>query len=482
MSDELALLDATAQAELVRRREATPLDLVDAAIARCQRLNPELNAVTLPALEQARARAAAADLPRGPFHGVPFLMKDLGGIEGGRPYTAGMRCLKDANWTETTNAYLTDKLLAAGLVILGRTNTPELGLLPTTEPAAFGATRNPWQPSHSPGGSSGGSAAAVAAGIVPAAHASDGGGSIRIPAAHCGLVGLKPTRGRNSFGPGAGERWNGFSSEFVVTRSVRDAAALLDVTNGAMPGDPYAAAPPSRPYTAALQTPPRRLRVGLMRSAPPDRGFALHPECRATAERAAQLLESLGHVVEVAHPPALDDVGPLQQFVTVVAANIARLLDATGDKLGRALTPDDVEPLTWAIGERGRQLSAAQLLAALEAVHGFGRALAAWWRDGFDLLLTPTTAQPPPPLGHLCSPPDQPFLGFMRSAPYGAYTSAFNLSGQPAISLPLGWTADGLPLGAQLVAATGGEDLLLQVAAQLEEAAPWAGRRPPVHA
>ncbi|MGH7789944.1 MAG: amidase, partial [Candidatus Binatia bacterium] len=275
MSDHFAALDATAQADLVRRREVTPRELVDAAIARIERLDPQLNAVILPALEQGRARAAAPDLPRGPFHGVPFLMKDLGGVEAGRRYCSGMRCLKDAGWTERTNAYLVDKLLAAGLVILGRTNTPELGLLPTTEPAAFGATHNPWKHGCSPGGSSGGSAAAVAAGLVPAAHASDGGGSIRIPASMCGLVGLKPTRGRNSFGPLTGERWGGLSAEFVVTRSVRDAAALLDVTNGPMAGDPYAAAPPTRPYAEAIGAPPPRLRIGLLRRAPRDRGIEL---------------------------------------------------------------------------------------------------------------------------------------------------------------------------------------------------------------
>ncbi len=482
MADDLATLDATAQADLVRSRQLSPRELVDAAIARLERLNPQLNAVTLPALEQARARAAAADLPRGPFHGVPFLMKDLGGPEAGRRCTAGMRCLKDSGWTETTNGYLTEKFLAAGLVILGRTNTPELGLLPTTEPQAFGATHNPWNPAHSPGGSSGGSAAAVAAGLVPAAHASDGGGSIRIPASMCGLVGLKPTRGRNSFGPGTGERWGGFSAEFVVTRSVRDAAALLDVTNGPMPGDPYAAAPPARPYVAAIATAPAPLRIGVMRRAPRERGIELHQDCLAGADRAAALLADCGHHVEEAHPEALDDPAAILQFVGIIATNIARVLDVTATKIGRALVPGDVEPLTWAVAERGRAMSVTDYIACVEYAHAYGRRLAAWWSGGFDLLLTPTSAAPPPPLGHLSSTADEPLRAFMRAAPYGVYTSAFNMSGQPGISLPLHQGADHLPIGVQLVAASGREDLLLQVAAQLEAAAPWAGRRPALHA
>src|SRR5262250_2728077 len=297
MPDELATLDAAAQAELVRRREVTPHELVDAAIERLERINPQINAVILPALEEARARAALADLPRGPFHGVPFLMKDLGGPEAGRPYCGGMRFLKRAGWRERVNGYITDKLLGAGLVILGRTNTPELGLLPTSEPDAFGPTRNPWNTDHSAGGSSGGSAAAVAAGIVPAAHATDGGGSIRIPAGMCGVVGLKPTRGRNSFGPGLGERWNGFSSEFAISRSVRDSAALLDVTAGPMPGDPYFAAPPAKPFATAITQRPPRLRVGVLRGAP--RSVETHLECLATVDHAATLLADLGHHVEV---------------------------------------------------------------------------------------------------------------------------------------------------------------------------------------
>lgn len=480
MSGDLGALDATAQADLVRRGEATPRELVDAAIARIEKLNPRLNAVIHARFEAARAEAASRELPDGPFRGVPFLMKDLGGPSAGDPFHSGMAFLKRAGWRADHDAHVTAKLRRAGLVILGRTNTPELGLLPTTEPAAYGATRNPWDPTRSSGGSSGGSAAAVASGMVPAAHASDGGGSIRIPAAHCGLVGLKPTRGRLSFGPDLGERWNGFSAEGVVTRSVRDTAALLDVMAGAMPGDPYTAPPPAEPFGDAARRAPGRLRIGLFARGPRD--MALHPDCAAAVRDAAALLASLGHAVEESHPEALDDPAFPGMFVTVVSCNTARALDAQAEATGRPLGQADVEPLTWALAEAGRRTAAPQLLATLQRVHAFGRRLAAWWASGFDLLLTPTCAEPPPPLGHFAGPPENQVAGLLRAAPFGAYTSAFNASGQPAISLPLAWSADGLPIGVQLVAATGGEALLLQVAAQLEAARPWAGRRPEVHA
>jgi amidase len=482
MPDELAALDATAQAELVRRRAVTPRELVELAIRRIERLDPQLNAVIHPALEEARAEAVSPDLPDGPFRGVPFLMKDLGGPEAGRRYCGGMRALKDAAWVEPENAYITERFRAAGLLSVGRTNTPELGLMTTTEPEAFGPTRNPWNVGHSAGGSSGGSAAAVAAGIVPVAHASDGGGSIRIPASMCGLVGLKPTRGRNSFGPALGERWNGFSVEFTLTRSVRDAAALLDVTAGPMPGDPYYTPPPPLGFADALAAPPPHLRIGIMRRAPLDRGVDIDPVCVEAVDRTARLLVDMGHVVEESHPDALDDVGSMAHFVVVIAANTARALETCGEKIGRALAPADVEPLTWAIAERGRALSAAELLASLESIHRFGRRLAAWWHDGFDLLLTPTCAAPPPPIGFVTSTLEEPFRAFFRAAAYGVFTSAFNLSGQPAVSLPMHWSRDDLPIGVQLAAAFGREDLLLQVAAQLEHAAPWKDRRPAVHA
>ena len=480
MVDDLSSLDATEQAALVRRDAVSPRELVEAALARMERVNPQLNAVIHAAPERAIAAANSPQLPDGPFRGVPFLMKDLGGAEAGAPNHCGMRFLRDAGWREREDAYLTRRFRGAGLISLGRTNTPELALLPTTEPEAYGPTRNPWSLAHSAGGSSGGAAAAVAAGIVPVAHASDGGGSIRGPASMCGLVGLKPTRGRNSFGPALGERWNGFSAEFVVSRSVRDSAALLDVTAGPMPGDPYFAPPPAKPFATAITQRPPRLRVGVLRGAP--RSVETHLECLTTVDRAATLLADLGHHVEVSHPAALDEPESVLSFVTIVACNIARAVDAWGQKVGRPAGQADLEPLTWALVERGRATSASDLLAAIEYVHAYGRRLAAWWAEGFDLLVTPTQAAPPPEIGFISSTPEEPFRSFVRSAPYGVCTLPFNMSGQPAISLPLHWTHDGLPVGAQLVAAYGRDELLLAVAAQLEEAAQWSKRRAPLHA
>jgi amidase len=489
MSDELANLDATEQAEWVRRGTISPRELVEAAIARIEKLDPQLGAVILPAFERAQDRAAEQSAARPdrnklserPFYGVPFLMKDLGGAEAGAPCHAGMRVLKEAGWTEREDSHLATRLGRAGFVSLGRTNTPELGLLPTTEPAAYGPTRNPWSLDHSPGGSSGGAAAAVASGMVAAAHASDGGGSIRIPASHSGLVGLKPTRGRCSFGPGLGERWAGFSCELVVTRTVRDTAAILDVLAGPMPGDPYFAPPPRRPFAAEVGADPGRLRIGLLAGSPRD-GLEVHPDCVAAARGTGLALAELGHAVEESHPDCFGDLGAVRAYVTVVACNVARVLDATGEKIGRTLVQDDVEPLTWALAESARGMTPVQYLAALEFVHRLGRRFAAWWEQGFDLLLTPTAAQPPPRVGEITAMGEEPLKGFMRAAPYGAFTSCFNETGQPAISLPLHWTEAGLPVGAQLVARYGREDLLLRVAAQLEQARPWRERRPPVHA
>ncbi len=470
-------MDATAQADLVRRGEVSPTELVDAAIAQVEALDPKLNAVVIPTLEKARRQAEDPALPYGPFRGVPFLLKDLGGQSEGDPFYAGLKFLKDAGWTEKADSYFTAKLRAAGFCFLGRTNTPELGLMPTTEPAIFGPSHNPWNLDHSPGGSSGGSAAAVAAGMVSVAHASDGGGSIRIPAANCGLVGLKPTRGRNSFGPGAGERWAGFSAEHIVSRSVRDTAAVLDVVSGRMPGDPYAAPPPAAKF-ATFARPGERRRIGLMIEGP--RGIEVDPECAQAAEKAARALEAEGHTVEIAHPEALHDPTGVSAYVTIVASSVAFMLDVFGQKVGRSVTEDDVEPLTWAMAHVAREYSAAKYIEAVDTVYAFSRRVASWWEQGFDLLLTPTTAAPPPRLGQLAQSKEEPFAPFAQAAPFGVWTLNFNLTGQPGISVPVHWTADGLPVGAHVVAPYGREDMLIEIAAELEGLIPWADRRPPL--
>ena len=481
MSDDLAWLDATAQADLVRRRQASPVELVEAAIARIEQTNPELNAVIIPRFEKARAEAASPALPEGPFRGVPFLLKDLICCSAGDPHHMGTRFLRDLGFIAPLDTYLAEKFRAAGFVFLGKTNTPELGTLPTTEPEAYGPSRNPWDTSRSTGGSSGGSAAAVAAGMVAAAHANDGGGSIRIPASACALVGLKPSRGRISCGPGLGEMLGGLATEGVLTRSVRDTAAILDAVAGPMPGDPYVAPPPARPFAAEVGASVGRLRTGLL-TRPPGGQFAAHPDTVAAAEGTARLLASLGHSVEVSHPETLDDPESAPHFTTMYATGMAHLLDVLGHVVGRALGPADVDALNWGLAEMGRGCSAAQYLATREWIARYTRRVASWWAGGFDLLLTPTLTAPPLPLGHFVPDPGDPITVGIRAAQLAAFTSPFNLTGQPAISLPLHWGTGELPSGVQLVAAYGREDLLIRVAAQLEAARPWAGRRPPVHA
>jgi amidase len=477
---DLSVLDATAQAELVRHKDVSPAELVDAAIARTESVNPQLNAVITPLFDKARAQARG-DLPDGPFRGVPFLLKDLICCSAGDPFHAGMRLLRERGWVADHDTYLAAKFRSAGFVFLGKTNVPELGPLPTTEPVAYGPTHNPWNPAHTPGGSSGGSAAAVAAGLVPVAHGNDGGGSIRIPSSACGLVGLKPSRGRTSLGPDNGELWSGLVAEHVLARSVRDTAAILDAVAGPMPGDPYSAAPPARPFLAEVGADPARFRVGLMTSAPAHL-VPVHPDCVAAAEDAARLLESLGHSIELAHPAALDEDEFLYPFGTLVAAWTARDLDDWSAKTGVAIGPDDVETHTWALAEMGRGVSARQYIEVVSWLQSHARRLAAWWAEGFDLLLTPTMAEPPPKLGEFAVTATDPLRGLSRSTPMAAFTSPFNSGGQPAVSLPLHWSSAGLPVGVQLVAAYGREDLLVRIAAQLERARPWSSRRPPIHA
>ena len=479
-STDLAALDATAQAALVAEGTVTPLELVDAAIARVEKVNPELNAVIHPLFDRARDRAAGP--LTGPFAGVPTLVKDLDGELAGAPLHLGNRLLKEIGYVATENSYLFDKLEGAGFVIVGKTNTPEFGLQATTEPHAYGATRNPWDPTRGPGGSSGGSAAAVASGMVPVAHGGDGGGSIRIPASACGLVGLKPSRGRVSVGPHAGEVWNGLVARHVVARSVRDSAAILDVLAGEMPGDPYTAPPPARPFLDAVGEDPAPLRIGL-RTSPLGNICEVDPECVAAAEAAARTLAGLGHHVVEAAPEAFDDIELIGTFLNVMAANALGLVEELGHMAGRPATEADVEPGTWALAEAGRAVTAVQYQQTLHAAHGWSRRMLSWWHTGeFDLLLTPTLAALPPELGTLNPIDGDPAMGTILQTPYAAFAAAFNVTGQPAISLPVAMSESGLPIGVQLVGAAYREDLLLRVAAQLEQALPWADRRPSIFA
>ena len=480
---DLAVLDAIAQAALVRDGDASPRELVDAAIDRIDAVNPAINAVIHRRDDRARAEVDAG-LPDGPFRGVPILVKDLDGTLAGEPLHLGNRMLRDLGHVADHDSYLFARLRAAGCVIVGKTNTPELGLLPTTESHAHGPAHNPWDLARSPGGSSGGSGAAVASGMVAFAHAGDGGGSIRIPASACGLFGLKPTRGRVSLGPDDGEAWAGLVARHVLTRTVRDSAAVLDVLAGAEPGDPYAAAPPARPFAEEVGADPGALRIGVMSASSPAGLVEVDAACTTAADDAAELLASLGHTVEPVYPEALDDLALLVHFSTVLVASTAFDLRKLATIAGRELTADDVEPVTWAQAEAGRAISADAYLEAVESLRAWARRIAQWWTPGeddggYDLLLTPTMARLPARLDEIRGSDAEGAL--IAATPYAAFTVPFNVTGQPAMSVPLHWT-DGLPIGVQLAAGTGREDLLFRVAAQLEDARPWIERRPPVHA
>jgi amidase len=474
--DDIAWLDAIGQAELVRTKQVSPAELVDGAIARMEKLNPQLNAVIHELYDRAR-REAAGELPDGPFRGVPFLLKDLVAELAGTPYSEGSDLSGDH--VSTVTQELAARYVRAGFVVCGKTNTPEFGILPTAEPRRFGASRNPWDTGRSTGGSSGGSAAAVASGMVPAAHANDGGGSIRIPASCCGLVGLKPTRARNSLAPQLGDLIGGLVCEHVVTRSVRDTAAILDVTAGPVPGDPYWAPPMRGPsFAAAAASAPARLRIGIMTASPT--GSDVHLDCIEAARAAAASCESLGHRVEQTTFD-VDGDAFVGDFINAWAAGNARAAGVLEERLGRPATEEDLEPLTWALVALGRSLDAPRYLAAVEGLQRATRRIAASF-ETIDVLLTPTIGEPPAPLGTFDSPPGEPLAGLLRAAAYVPFTPPFNATGQPAISLPLHWNAEGLPIGVQFVGRFGDEETLLSLAAQLEQAMPWADRRPPVSA
>jgi amidase len=477
---DLAGMDATAQAELARAGEATPLELVEAAIARIEAINPELNAVIHTLFDQAR-EAAQAELPDGPFKGVPLLLKDLGPSLAGAPLHMGMRYLKERDFRGPLDGFLIEKFKRAGFVIVGKTNVPELGIPPTTEPVAYGPTLNPWDTARTPHGSSGGSAAAVASGMVPVAHANDGGGSIRIPAAANGLVGLKPTRQRISQGPLSGDFAGGLGHEGVVSRSVRDTAAVLDAVQGYMPGDPYAAPDPARPYSDEVGADPGRLKVALWTE--PTIEVEVEPGPLVAVDDAAQLLESLGHAVEPLDLGPLRTMQGFESFKIRYGGGFAALLDQLGLVGGQPITAEDVEPLTWALAEFGRRHTAADFVAAISAHQTLNRVSAGMVADGgFDLVLSPTMGEPPAPLGSYDDTGPEPLAAFDRARLTACFTGPANVGGEPAISLPLHWNDEGLPIGVQLAAPFGREDVLIRVAAQLEQARPWADRRPGVWA
>jgi Asp-tRNA(Asn)/Glu-tRNA(Gln) amidotransferase A subunit family amidase len=462
--------DAHGLADLIRRREVTALEALEAALARAEAVNDKINAITLSLHDAARARAGES-LPDAPLAGVPFLLKDLGASVAGTVTSAGSRLF--AGSPAAADSAVVRAYREAGLVIFGKTNTPEFGLEPVTEPELFGPCRNPWNLAHTPGGSSGGAAAAVAAGIVPAAHASDGGGSIRIPASCCGLFGLKPSRGRVSMAP-ANEGWGGFSIQHVVSRSVRDAAALLDAVSTPQPGDPYWAAPPARPFADEVGQAPGALRIAFTTES--IAGEAIDPVCAEAVRDAARLCESLGHEVEDItlgwdYLPVREAAG------IIVAANIATVLTTEAERRGRPIGEDEIEALTLALYDRGREIAAPQYIRALQIAHAFGRQ-AAHAFQGFDVLLTATLGLPPPPVGWLRGGDPRGYQ--KRLFDFMPNTQAFNVTGQPAMSVPLMWSGSGLPIGVQFVGQAAGEGTLLRLAAQLEAARPWFDRLAPL--
>ena len=463
--------DAVGLAELVRNGEVQPVELLDAAIARSIARNPALNAIVIDMEKEARA-AINAELPEGPLRGVPFLIKDLHLLYDGAKTTYGSRLFRD--FVADHDSEIVVRYKRAGLVTFGKSASPEFGLGGTTESSLFGDTRNPWALDHSSGGSSGGASSAVSGGIIPAANASDGGGSIRIPASCCGLFGLKPTRGRTPFGPDAGEGWSGLSCVHAVTRSVRDSAALLDATHGPDRGAPYRAPEPARPYLEEVGANPGSLRIAVQRE--PWNDSDMHPDCSAAVEDAAALLSNLGHQVEDA-PFDVDypTLGPMATMI--MGANMRATVDDRLALLGREIVDDDLEPMTRLIYDSVAKRSAEDYARGVRRIHAAGRAVDAHF-ERYDLILSATMALPPLPLGRIA--PFNPDLASFARDIVGVlgFTQLFNASGHPAASIPLYWNDEGLPIGIQLAGRFGDESTLLRVSAQLEEARPWFDHRP----
>ncbi len=463
--------DALGLAELVRRKEVTPRELLDAAIERVEARNAAVNAVVMKLYDHGE-KAIADGLPDGPLRGVPFLMKDLTSAVAGLRMTRGSQFFADTPPSAADSEHV-KRLKRAGLVIFGRTNTCELGLSLTCEPQLYGPTRNPWDLSRISGGSSGGAAAAVAARMLPLAHASDGFGSIRAPAACCGLVGLKPTRGRNTFAPFLGEGLGGCSTEHAVSLSVRDSAALLDATCGPGPGDPYVAPPPARAYLDEVHAKPQRLRVAWTAATP--NGAKVDAECLQVLADTVGLCTDLGHRVEERNPE-IDRAAVVPTFLTLASANTVANL-ASHPTAGRPAREGEVERITWLTAQMGERVRAADYVRATQTAHRLGRQMAAFHAD-WDVLLTPGLATPAVKLGWLDMTMDDVDEYWRRVFAFSPFTVWFNLTGQPALVLPLGQSANGLPLAVQLVARYGDEAALVRLGAQLEAARPWFGRKP----
>jgi Asp-tRNA(Asn)/Glu-tRNA(Gln) amidotransferase A subunit family amidase len=465
--------DALGLADLVRRGKVTPLELLDAAVERVEARNPTVNAVVLKLYDLAR-QTIAAGLPDGPFTGVPYLMKDLTASIAGVPMTRGSRFFADTPPAAADSEHVS-RLKRAGLVIFGRTNTCELGLSLTCEPQLFGPTKNPWDPTRISGGSSGGAAAAVGARMLPMAHASDGFGSIRAPAACCGIVGLKPTRARNTFAPFASEGLGGLSTEHAVTFTVRDCAALLDATAGAGAGDAYVAPPAARSYLQEAGTAPGALRIAWTARTP--NGAPLDRESLATLAATVRLCADLGHRVEEADPE-VDGAAIVPTFLTLASANTVVNL-ASHPTAGRPAREGEVERVTWLTGQRGEKITAPDYVRATQTAHRLGRQMAAF-HSRYDVLLTPGLGTLPPKLGWIDMMLDDFDEYWRRVFHFSPFTVWFNITGQPAVMLPLGQSSEGLPVAVQLVARYGDEATLFRLGAQLEGARPWLARKPAV--
>jgi amidase len=469
--DDYRRCDALELAELVRMRKVSPQELLDAALARAAAVNPRINAIVLDHADLAR-QAIADGLPDGPLRGVPYLLKDLGAAKKGTVCTGSFSLTRNSV-AEEDSTYV-ERCRKAGLVLFGKTHSPELGQSPSSESRMWGATRNPWNLARIAGGSSGGAAAAVAAGIVPVAHATDGGGSIRIPAACCGLFGLKPTRARTPMGPKRGEGWGGASVGHVVSRSVRDSAAFLDATGGPALGDPYAAPHQERPWIEEVGRKPGRLRIAF--STTPPINVPVHADAIAAVEDAARLCESLGHIVEEAGPE-LNGREIMQAQGVVISANVAFTVEEAAEALGRKPVPEDVERATWFRIENARRADSSAYARAMNTLHMVGRTVAAFMED-YDVILQPVAAQPPLPLGVINLDREDLQQMYREMIGFIPYTGIYNLTGQPSANIPLFWNADDLPIGTMFTTRFGDEATLFRLAAQLEEARPWFRRYP----